>query len=42
MLTLIVVISMGPRNAYKDMLKNMVSPIDHVLINQHYKKLFIL
>jgi hypothetical protein len=25
--------SMGPRNAYKDMLNNMVSLIDHVVIN---------
>jgi hypothetical protein len=25
--------SMGPRNVYKDMLNNMVSPIDHVVMN---------
>jgi hypothetical protein len=25
--------SMGPRNVYKDMLNNMVSPIDHVIMN---------
>jgi hypothetical protein len=24
---------MGPRNAYKHMLDNVVSPIDHVVIN---------
>jgi hypothetical protein len=28
---------MGPRNAYKDMLNNMVSPIDHVVINHQIK-----
>jgi hypothetical protein len=25
--------SLGPRNVYKDMLNNMVSPIDHVVMN---------
>jgi hypothetical protein len=25
--------SMGPRNVYKDVLNNMVSPIDHVVMN---------
>jgi hypothetical protein len=24
---------LGPRNVYKDMLNNMVSPIDHVVMN---------
>jgi hypothetical protein len=28
---------MGPRNAYKDMLDNTVSPIDHVVINHQIK-----
>jgi hypothetical protein len=32
-MALIVVTSMGPINAYKDMLDNMVSPIDHVVMN---------
>jgi hypothetical protein len=25
--------SLGPRNVYKDILNNMVSPIDHVVMN---------
>jgi DNA-binding protein Fis len=25
--------SMGPRNVYKDILNNMVSPINHVVMN---------
>jgi hypothetical protein len=25
--------SLGPRNVYKDMLNNIVSPIDHVVMN---------
>jgi hypothetical protein len=32
-LALIVVTSMGPINAYKDMLNNMVRPIDHIVMN---------
>jgi hypothetical protein len=32
-MALIVVTFMGPINAYKDMLDNMVSPIDHVVMN---------
>jgi hypothetical protein len=28
-----ILASLGPRNVYKDMLKNMVSPIDHVVMN---------
>jgi hypothetical protein len=28
-----VLASLGPRNVYKDMLNNMVSPIDHVVMN---------
>jgi hypothetical protein len=37
MLTLIVITSMGPRNAYKDMLNNMVCLIDHVVMNHRNK-----
>jgi hypothetical protein len=33
MLTLIVITCNGPNNVYKDMLHNMVSPIDHVFMN---------
>jgi hypothetical protein len=33
MLILIVVTSMRPRNIYKGMLNNMVSIIDHVVMN---------
>jgi hypothetical protein len=28
-----ILASLGPRNVYKDMLNNMVSPIDHVVMN---------
>jgi hypothetical protein len=28
-----ILASLGPINVYKDMLKNMVSPIDHVVMN---------
>jgi hypothetical protein len=28
-----IVPSLGPRNIYKDMLNNMVSPNDHVVMN---------
>jgi hypothetical protein len=28
-----ILTSLGPRNVYKDMLNNMVSPIDHVVMN---------
>jgi hypothetical protein len=28
-----ILASLGPRNVYKDMLNNMVSPIDHVFMN---------
>jgi hypothetical protein len=27
------VASLGPRDVYKEMLNNMVSPIDHVVVN---------
>jgi hypothetical protein len=33
-MALIVVTSMGPINAYKDILDNMFSPIDQVVMNQ--------
>jgi hypothetical protein len=29
-----ILASLGPRNVYKDMLNNMVSPIDHVVMNR--------
>jgi hypothetical protein len=32
-LTCGVLASLGPRNVYKDMLNNIVSPIDHVVMN---------
>jgi hypothetical protein len=28
-----ILASLGPRNVYKDMLNNMVSPVDHVVMN---------
>jgi hypothetical protein len=28
-----ILASLGPRNVYNDMLNNMVSPIDHVVMN---------
>jgi hypothetical protein len=28
-----ILVALGPRNVYKDMLNNMVSPIDHVVMN---------
>jgi hypothetical protein len=28
-----ILASLGPRNVYKDMLNNMVSPINHVVMN---------
>jgi hypothetical protein len=28
-----ILASLGPRNVYKDMLNNVVSPIDHVVMN---------
>jgi hypothetical protein len=28
-----ILASLGPRNVYKDMVNNMVSPIDHVVMN---------
>jgi hypothetical protein len=28
-----ILASLGPRSVYKDMLNNMVSPIDHVVMN---------
>jgi hypothetical protein len=41
MLTLIVVVSMRPRNTCKDMLNNMINLIDHVVMNhQNYTRTF--
>jgi hypothetical protein len=28
-----ILASLGPRNVYKDMINNIVSPIDHVVMN---------
>jgi hypothetical protein len=32
-LAYVIFASLGPRNVYKDMLNNMISPIDHVVMN---------